>query len=74
MDIKTDVKENLETQMFELEALQSVFPKEISVFDHGNLADINNFTSGIQIKVPHRLEYEVEISTQKVSLVKKIIF
>lgn len=66
MSIKTDVKENLVTQMSELEALQSVFPEETSVFDHGNLADINNFTSGIQNKIPHRLEYEIEISTPEV--------
>lgn len=67
MSAKVDARENLETQMFELEALQSVFPKELSIFDQGNLADINNFTSGIQSKIPHRLEYEIEISTLKVN-------
>lgn len=69
----TDVKENLMTQIFELEALQSVYPKELSVSDHGNLADINDFIAGNRKEVPQRLEYEIEISTPKVTYSFSII-
>ncbi|KAJ8676501.1 hypothetical protein QAD02_012288 [Eretmocerus hayati] len=60
-----DVKENLMTQILELESLQSVYPTELSVSDHGNLADINDFISGSSPELPQRLEYEVEITTLK---------
>ncbi|XP_008203423.1 RWD domain-containing protein 2A [Nasonia vitripennis] len=65
MSIMTDAKENLMTQIFELEALQSVYPKELSISDHGNLADINDFIAGNRKEIPQRLEYEIEISTPK---------
>lgn len=66
MSITPDTKENLATQIFELEALQSVYPKELSISDHGNLADINDFVAGNQSETPQRLEYDIEISTPKV--------
>ena len=66
MSIVTDTKENLATQIFELEALQSVYPKELSISDQGNLADINDYIAENHTIIPQRLEYDIEISSPKV--------
>lgn len=58
---------NLETQIMEMEALQSVYPQELLISDHGNLADINDFVAGNREEIPQRLEYEIKVSTEKVN-------
>ncbi|KAL7306851.1 hypothetical protein TKK_0001012 [Trichogramma kaykai] len=60
-----DVKENLVTQISELETLQAVYPDEVSVSDHGNLADINDFIEGKRNELPFKLEYDIEIKVLK---------
>jgi len=65
MSIISDIKINLETQIIELEALQSVYPQELSVCNHGTLADINDYVAGNCEKIPQRLEYEIKIPTLK---------
>ncbi|XP_014209214.1 RWD domain-containing protein 2A [Copidosoma floridanum] len=65
MSIVSNIKVNLETQIVELEALQSVYPEELSICDHGNLADINDYIAGKIQEVPQRLEYDIKVSTSK---------
>lgn len=55
--------ENLTAQIFELEALQSVYPEELVITDHGVLADINKFIENPTREIPHRLEYSIKLST-----------
>lgn len=62
MSLYENIKENLTTQIYELEALQSVYPKELVVADHGTLADINSFIESPQEDLPQRLEYTINIS------------
>ncbi|XP_058809447.1 RWD domain-containing protein 2A [Phymastichus coffea] len=66
MSITGDIKETLEIQINELEALQAVYPKEVSTSDHGNIADINDYIAGKTIDVPLRLEYEIEVPVDEV--------
>ena len=57
-----EIIENLTAQVSELETLQSVYPKEIVITDHGVLADIHDFLKNPTQDFPHRLEYSVKIS------------
>lgn len=58
----TEIRENLTAQVHELEALQSVYPKELKLTDHGVVADINDFISdNSKTDLPCRLEYNIQI-------------
>lgn len=61
-----DIRETLEIQINELEALQSVYPKELTISNHGNVADINDFIAGNTNVKPLQLKYEIEISLDEV--------
>ncbi|XP_015188648.1 PREDICTED: RWD domain-containing protein 2A [Polistes dominula] len=61
MSLYENIKENLTAQIYELEALQSVYPEELVIADQGILADINNFIEFPQ-ELPQRLEYSIKIS------------
>ncbi|XP_043267375.1 RWD domain-containing protein 2B [Venturia canescens] len=63
MSTLNEIREKVEAQLCELEALQSVYPKELTIADHGNLADLNEFVSGKRAAPPLRLEYTIEITT-----------
>ncbi|XP_017763638.1 PREDICTED: RWD domain-containing protein 2A [Eufriesea mexicana] len=56
------INENLSAQVCELEALLSVYPKELIISDHGVLADINEYIKNFTQKLPRKLEYSVELS------------
>ncbi|XP_012532714.1 RWD domain-containing protein 2A [Monomorium pharaonis] len=57
-----EVTENLTAQVNELQALQSVYPTELTVADHGVLADINEYIEHPDDRNPPRwLEYAVAI-------------
>ncbi|KAK2582295.1 hypothetical protein KPH14_004636 [Odynerus spinipes] len=62
MSLYENIKENLTTQIYELEALQSIYPEELVIADHGILADINSFIESPQEEIPQRLEYAINIS------------
>ncbi|XP_017791111.1 PREDICTED: RWD domain-containing protein 2A [Habropoda laboriosa] len=62
MSTYEEINENLTAQICELEALQSVYPKELVITDHGVLADINNFIKNPMQELPQRLEYSIGIS------------
>lgn len=68
MTFYENIKENLTTQIYELEALQSVYPEELIVADHGIVADINHFIEFPQEELPQRLEYVIKISENEVRL------
>ncbi|KAK0159011.1 hypothetical protein PV328_009943 [Microctonus aethiopoides] len=55
------LRENLTNQIVELETLQSVYPDELTILDHGILADINEFIDGKHDIVPQSLEYSVKV-------------
>lgn len=57
-----EVNENLAAQICEMEALQSVYPQELVIADHGVLADINDFIKNPEQERPQRLEYSIELS------------
>ncbi|XP_066595621.1 RWD domain-containing protein 2A [Prorops nasuta] len=61
MSFYEEIKENLTTQLLELEVLQSVYPKELIITDHGTLADINCFIERMSKELPQRLEYLLEL-------------
>ncbi|KAK9305652.1 hypothetical protein QLX08_003424 [Tetragonisca angustula] len=61
MSTYEEIKENLAIQISELEVLQSIYPKELVVADHGVLADINEFVKNPMQEMPQRLEYSVQI-------------
>lgn len=61
MSTYEEIKENLLIQISELEVLQSIYPKELVVGNHGVLADINEFVRNPMQEMPQRLEYSVEI-------------
>nr|XP_046486617.1 RWD domain-containing protein 2A isoform X2 [Neodiprion pinetum] len=61
MSVNDKRVENYQAQIAELEALQAIYPDELTVIDHGILADINNFILDIHSDVPHPLEYIVTI-------------
>ena len=65
-----DGRENLSSQICELEALQSVYPTELSIADHGTLADINSFISGANREFPKKLEYTLKIPIPQVNKVE----
>ncbi|XP_011155667.2 RWD domain-containing protein 2A [Solenopsis invicta] len=56
-----EVMENLTAQVNELQALQSVYPTELTVADHGVLADINEYIERPDRDPPRWLEYAVAI-------------
>lgn len=58
--------ENYQAQIAELEALQSIYPDELSIDDHGVVADINNYVSGSCADIPPPMEYVVTIPDLKV--------
>ena len=62
MSVPEEVNENLAAQICELEALQSVYPQELVIADHGVLADINDFIKNPAQERPQRLEYSLELS------------
>lgn len=61
------IRDCLTTQVVELETLQSVYPDELVISDHGTLADINEFISGNNNGILGRLEYSIKITVPKVS-------
>lgn len=71
--VKDLTRENLDSQVCELEALQSVYPKELTIVDHGNLADMNEYISGNREELPQRLEYSIEITIPEVRFLVAII-
>lgn len=62
MTSNEDIVANLTAQIHELEVLQSVYPKELTIADHGILADINDFIKSGNGGTPKRLEYTLGIS------------
>lgn len=66
MSTYEEIKENLAIQISELEVLQSIYPKELIVADHGVLADINEFVRNPMQEMPQRLEYSVQIPLSNV--------
>lgn len=62
MSMPEELTENLAAQICELEALQSVYPQELVIADHGVLADINDFIKNPAEERPQRLEYSLELS------------
>lgn len=61
MSTYEEIKENLTAQVCELETLHSIYPKELTITDHGVLADINEFVKNPMQELPRRLEYTIEI-------------
>ncbi|XP_020292043.1 RWD domain-containing protein 2A [Pseudomyrmex gracilis] len=61
MSSPEEMAENLTTQINELQALQSVFPTELVVADHGILADINEYIEHPNRDPPRWLEYSIAI-------------
>ncbi|XP_043261010.1 RWD domain-containing protein 2A [Colletes gigas] len=61
MSTNEKTRENLMVQIYELEALESVYPKELVIADHGTLADINDFIKNPAQEHPQRLEYSIEL-------------
>ncbi|XP_047354189.1 RWD domain-containing protein 2A [Vespa velutina] len=68
MTFYENIKENLTTQIYELEVLQSAYPEELVVSDHGILADINHFIEFPQEEPPRRLEYIIKISENNATI------
>ncbi|CAK9818078.1 RWD domain-containing protein 2A [Anthophora plagiata] len=68
MSMYEEMNENLTTQIYELEMLQSVYPKELVITDHGVLADINEFIKNPTQELPQKLEYSIEISMNGVTI------
>lgn len=68
MSTYEEIKVNLTAQVCELEMLQSIYPKELAITDHGVLADINEFIKDPMLELPRRLEYTIEIPLNNVSL------
>ena len=66
MSAMKETRENLGVQISELEALQSVYPKELTIVDHGNLADINEYISNCRDDLPQRLEYSIQVTIPEV--------
>lgn len=56
-----EVTENLRAQVDELQILQSVYPNELVVADHGVLADINGYIEHPDGDPPRWLEYAIAI-------------
>ncbi|XP_014469795.1 PREDICTED: RWD domain-containing protein 2A isoform X2 [Dinoponera quadriceps] len=61
MSTLEEVTENLTAQVNELQALQSVYPTELTVADHGVLADINGYIECPDRDPPRWLEYAIAI-------------
>lgn len=56
------MNENLTVQVCELEALKSIYPKELIIADYGTLVDVNDFIKNPAQELPRRLEYSIELS------------
>jgi len=61
MSTPEEMIENLTAQVNELQALQSVYPTELVVTDHGVLADINEYIECPDREPPRWLEYAIAI-------------
>jgi len=61
MSTPKEMTENLTAQINELQALQSVYPTELVVADHGILADINAYIECSDQNLPRWLEYTIAI-------------
>ncbi|XP_076236832.1 RWD domain-containing protein 2A isoform X2 [Calliopsis andreniformis] len=61
MYTREEINKNLTAQILELEALQSVYPEELTVADHGVLADINDFIGNPTRNIPHHMEYSIKL-------------
>ncbi|XP_078042108.1 RWD domain-containing protein 2A [Augochlora pura] len=57
-----EIRNNLTVQIYEVEALQSVYPKELHIADNGILADINEFIKNPTEELPQQLEYSIDLS------------
>lgn len=66
MSTPREVAENLTAQVTELQALQSVYPSELAVTDHGVLADINGYIEHPDGSPPRWLEYAIAIPSNGV--------
>jgi len=62
MSTPQEITENLTAQVNELQALESVYPTELVVADHGVLADINEYIERPDKDPPRWLEYAIAIS------------
>lgn len=60
------MNENLTVQVCELEALKSIYPKELIIADYGTLVDVNDFIKNPAQELPRRLEYSIELSMNDV--------
>lgn len=61
MSTPEEVTESLTAQVNELQALQSVYPTELTVADHGVLADINEYIECPDRDPPRWLEYAIAV-------------
>ncbi|KAG5321267.1 RWD2A protein, partial [Pseudoatta argentina] len=61
MSTPEEMIENLTAQVNELQALQSVYPTELAVTDHGVLADINEYIECSDRESPRWLEYAIAV-------------
>lgn len=73
MDSNSDVENNIELQLSELEMLGSMFPNkgELELIDPGVISDIHDFLSGKlgRDKVP-KLEYNINLNIIEVRIFK----
>ncbi|KYN06037.1 PREDICTED: RWD domain-containing protein 2A [Cyphomyrmex costatus] len=68
MSTPEEVIESLTAQVNELQALQSVYPTELTVMDHGVLADINKYIEFPNHEPPRWLEYAIAVSMNDKSI------
>jgi hypothetical protein len=73
MDSNSDVENNIELQLSELEMLGSMFPNkgELELIDPGVISDLHDFLSGKlgRDKVP-KLEYNINLNIIEVRIFK----
>lgn len=71
MDSNSDVENNIELQLSELEMLGSMFPNkgELELIDPGVISDLHDFLSGKlgRDKVP-KLEYNINLNIMEVRI------
>lgn len=68
MSASEEMMESLTAQVSELQALQSVYPAELTVADHGILADINEYIECPDRDPPRWLEYAIVVPLNGVIL------
>lgn len=79
MDSKSNVKENIELQLSELEMLNSMFPNEgeVEMTDPGTISDLHDFLSGKLdcLNLP-KLEYVINLNTEGViqQVIEQLIY